>query len=304
MEVAGDYNTIMSDIFISYARDDRERAGAIAGALEAQGWTVWWDPHIPPGKTFSEVIDEELAACKCVVALWSKVSTRKNWVLEEAEDGLKRGILVPVLIDDVTPPRGFRRIQGADLIGWTGDVEAEGFAAIVDRITEIVGRTAASAEAEPADELKEEAAIPEPGKIQSERRTTPAKEQTPIESSANRGRAETPTAESQASITAEAEPTVADLQPPDYSSQSGDAAWRRAIRFFFPVAEWRELRALKKDRWRQMRREPSFRQFGLLIFGNKNSRKLSFSVFIRLWLGMMIVLLGLSLLLTLTQGIA
>ena len=40
----------MSDIFISYAREDRPRAAAIARALEAQGWSVWWDWIILAGK--------------------------------------------------------------------------------------------------------------------------------------------------------------------------------------------------------------------------------------------------------------
>ncbi len=46
----------MSDIFISYARPDRPMAELIARALEAQGWSVWWDRVIPAGKTFDEVI--------------------------------------------------------------------------------------------------------------------------------------------------------------------------------------------------------------------------------------------------------
>ncbi|MDH3672109.1 MAG: TIR domain-containing protein [Gammaproteobacteria bacterium] len=33
----------MSDIFISYASEDRERAKALAAALQAQDWSVWWD---------------------------------------------------------------------------------------------------------------------------------------------------------------------------------------------------------------------------------------------------------------------
>ncbi len=39
----------MSDIFISYAREDREIAGRLAGALEAAGWSVWWDSKLRAG---------------------------------------------------------------------------------------------------------------------------------------------------------------------------------------------------------------------------------------------------------------
>ena len=50
----------MSDIFISYAREDCPRAEAIAEALEGHGWSVWWDWNIPAGKTFRQVIQEHL----------------------------------------------------------------------------------------------------------------------------------------------------------------------------------------------------------------------------------------------------
>lgn len=38
-----------TDIFISYAREDRETAKALAQVLGARGWKVWWDRKIAPG---------------------------------------------------------------------------------------------------------------------------------------------------------------------------------------------------------------------------------------------------------------
>ena len=43
----------MSDIFLSYASEDRERVRPVAEALGRQGWEVWWDRDIPPGQTRS-----------------------------------------------------------------------------------------------------------------------------------------------------------------------------------------------------------------------------------------------------------
>ncbi|MGZ9020763.1 MAG: toll/interleukin-1 receptor domain-containing protein, partial [Rhodoplanes sp.] len=45
----------MPDIFLSYAREDVSVAQRLARALEDEGWSVWWDRHIPAGQTFDEV---------------------------------------------------------------------------------------------------------------------------------------------------------------------------------------------------------------------------------------------------------
>lgn len=111
----------MSDIFISYASADRERARLLADALAQKGWSVWWDRTIPPGKEFDQVIEEALDAAKCVVVLWSKTSTASSWVKTEAAEAMRRKILVPALIDETKIPLEFRRLQAADLSQWQGE---------------------------------------------------------------------------------------------------------------------------------------------------------------------------------------
>lgn len=49
----------MTDIFISYASEDRPQAKRLAQALEQQGWSVWWDRRI--GSSFHKAIEEALA---------------------------------------------------------------------------------------------------------------------------------------------------------------------------------------------------------------------------------------------------
>jgi TIR domain-containing protein len=96
----------MADIFISYAREDRTRVRSLAIALSAHGWSVWWDPEIQAGKRFSQVIADALARARCVVVVWSHQSIASDWVREEADEGRRRGILIPVLIDrDTSAPR-------------------------------------------------------------------------------------------------------------------------------------------------------------------------------------------------------
>jgi len=110
----------MSDIFVSYAKEDRDRVEPLARALTTHGWDVFWDRAIPTGKTWREVIGAELYAARCVMVVWSRHSIISDWVQEEADVGKERAVLVPVLIDDVKPPLGFRAVQAASLLGWDG----------------------------------------------------------------------------------------------------------------------------------------------------------------------------------------
>ena len=110
----------MSDIFLSYKSEDKDKAQIIAEALENKEYSVWWDRIIPPGRTFDEVIEEEIDSAKCVVVLWSRESVKSKWVRTEASEGDSRGILIPVLIGDVKPPLAFRLMEAAKLIDWDG----------------------------------------------------------------------------------------------------------------------------------------------------------------------------------------
>jgi tetratricopeptide (TPR) repeat protein len=115
----------MSDIFISYAREDRGRAEQLARVFERQGWTVWWDRELFVGPAYSEQIARALAEAKAVIVLWSRSSVASNWVKDEAQDGAARGVLIPVLIDKVALPLGFRQFQAADLSNWDGSDDQE-----------------------------------------------------------------------------------------------------------------------------------------------------------------------------------
>ena len=108
----------MSDIFISYNSSDRLKAQELGRRLEQEGWSVWWDRKIPPGQSFSKVLEEALNSAKCVVVLWSKRSVASDWVQNEAAEGKRRKILVPAFIEDTAPPFEFRRIQAANLVDW------------------------------------------------------------------------------------------------------------------------------------------------------------------------------------------
>ena len=91
----------MSDIFISYSAEDKDRAEQLAKALtKAGGWSVWWDRDIAFGQNFDKVIWEALKNARCGIGLWSVQAIQSDWVIEEALYGRERRILVPVLIEN------------------------------------------------------------------------------------------------------------------------------------------------------------------------------------------------------------
>ena len=129
----------MSDIFISYASEDRPKAMMLAQILERQGWSVFWDRRIPTGKSWRETVGKELAEARCVVVLWSKTSIESSWVQDEADDAKRREVLFPVLIESVLPPFGFRSVQAADLTNWDGKDATQQFEWLMSDLVNFVG---------------------------------------------------------------------------------------------------------------------------------------------------------------------
>ena len=128
----------MSDIFISYAHQDRNRARDLAERLKQEGWSVFWDRVTPVGKVWSEVLEEELNNTKVIIVLWSNYSINSNFVRDEAQEGAERKILAPALIDIVKIPLGFRALQSADISDWKlGKPDTEGMLLLIDAVKSI-----------------------------------------------------------------------------------------------------------------------------------------------------------------------
>src|SRR5436190_14215249 len=94
----------ISDIFISYSREDQAVARRYADALEAQGFSVWWDADLRSGEAFDEAIEAALRTAKAVVVLWSPTSVVSRWVRAEATLADRNKTLVPVVIQPCERP--------------------------------------------------------------------------------------------------------------------------------------------------------------------------------------------------------
>ena len=103
----------MTDVFISYKREDRERCAALAEALRQLDLTVWFDAQIEPGMTFDREIERELKRAKAVLVLWSARSVDSDWVRNEARVGRAADKLVAVKLDECDLPLEFMASQAA-----------------------------------------------------------------------------------------------------------------------------------------------------------------------------------------------
>src|SRR5688500_15430725 len=121
----------MADVFISYARVDKARIAPLVAAIEARGWSVWWDPEIAPGQEFDRQITRELEMAAAVVVVWSPTSVESRWVRGEAREGAERGILVPVRFEKATLPIDVRAFH-------TTDFDEAGIAAGSPQVQEIL----------------------------------------------------------------------------------------------------------------------------------------------------------------------
>lgn len=120
-----DLEGCLSDIFLSYSREDLATARRFAEGFERAGFTVWWDQSLSAGEAFDHATEEALETAQVVVVLWSRHSVVSRWVRAEATLADRSGKLVPVEIGPCRRPIMFELTQTADLSRWNGN-EADG----------------------------------------------------------------------------------------------------------------------------------------------------------------------------------
>ena len=122
----------MSDIFVSYAREDREVASRLSARLKSEGWTVFWDSDLRTGDDWRKLVENEVKTACCVVVLWSKDSIGAHWVQEEAHVARERNVVLPALLGVSKPPFGFGGRQACNLTDWDGVAESAGLADLIN----------------------------------------------------------------------------------------------------------------------------------------------------------------------------
>ena len=112
----------MADIFISYARADRDFARRLAAYIEDAGLTVWWDMSLKPGEVFRDEIERRIGEARHVIVLWSEASVKSHFVLDEAGEAARQDKLVPLRIDGCKLPFGFGQHHTHTVSDWPGDL--------------------------------------------------------------------------------------------------------------------------------------------------------------------------------------
>ena len=84
----------MSDVFISYQRDEQEAVRIIADKLTELKIDVWFDSNLRTGSTFDEEIAEALESAKAVLTCWTASAISSEWVRAEATMARDRNKLV------------------------------------------------------------------------------------------------------------------------------------------------------------------------------------------------------------------
>jgi hypothetical protein len=126
-----------AQIFLSYAREDREKVESLYQALSEAGFKPWMDTRdILPGEQWRSSIQRAVRGSDFFLACLSRNSVgKRGWIQREVREALDTWqemldsdiYLIPVRLEDCDAPDRLRDFQWVDLFeedGWTRLVEA------------------------------------------------------------------------------------------------------------------------------------------------------------------------------------
>jgi adenylate cyclase len=124
----------MTEVFVSYKRENLAAVNRLVEALRAEGVSVWWDQDIPPNAPWEGTIERELVAAKLVIVAWSPAAVASDNVKAEARWARGQGRLLQVFVEPCEPPLFFGERQGVDLNGWSGGTTHPAFLNLLQAI--------------------------------------------------------------------------------------------------------------------------------------------------------------------------
>ncbi|MFN4024937.1 MAG: TIR domain-containing protein [Hyphomonas sp.] len=129
----------MADIFISYARLDRERVAPLKQALDGLGLNSFFDiDGLDGGDTFPDVLDREVKNAKVVLGCWTPHALQRDWVKAECAIAHEQKTLVPLEFDPLGPidvPAAFFRLQRVNVSTWRGESKHDGWLSAIRAIS-------------------------------------------------------------------------------------------------------------------------------------------------------------------------
>lgn len=108
-----------SDVFVSYAREDRPKAAQIVAALKAAQLEVWWDHGLKVGDKWSSAIDAAIEGAPAFVVLWSPHSVAADgFVRREVTTAAQAGkAIFGIAVAPCRIPTEYVDLQFIDMAG-------------------------------------------------------------------------------------------------------------------------------------------------------------------------------------------
>ncbi|HKR25632.1 MAG TPA: toll/interleukin-1 receptor domain-containing protein, partial [Allosphingosinicella sp.] len=135
----------MVDVFISYARADQAAVRRLAEAVKREGYAIWWDDELPPHRSYSDVITEQIGAARAAIVVWSESAAASEWVRAEADVARNQKKLIQTSLDGRQPPMPFNQIQFAQIGDWRGEDDHPGWRKVKESLAALAGEAARTA---------------------------------------------------------------------------------------------------------------------------------------------------------------
>lgn len=130
----------MTDVFISYKREERAGVERIAQALSDLELNVWYDVRLTAGKQWSPEIDHHAHKSWAMVVCYTPAALTSKWVRHEIDIGLAGDKLVPLFLTPSELPDDLKKVHTLKFEDWKGSFAHPGFRALVKRLADLGGK--------------------------------------------------------------------------------------------------------------------------------------------------------------------